>query len=232
MKASAAQAAQPGGALGLLVAALGRLRREHPALELHLVCHSAGSFVHGHLLTLCQAGTVPVSSVTLYAPACSLDFTARHYQSRVDDRFIGADRFWLHLLSDVTEREDAVGPYGKSLLYLVSRGFEELRKTPLAGLQRLLNRSANQHDDDVWTPADWPQVQAWRTWVAALPRQADGALACEIVSDLIHVSATRTEAPTHGGFDNDIRVLSRTINRVLGRSPLAPLTVPVEDLEY
>lgn len=232
MKANAARAAQPGGALAMLAAALGRLQRDHPALEIHLVGHSAGSFVHGHLLSLCHAGAVPVASVTLYAPACPLDFIARHYQSRVDDKFLGADRFWLHLLSDVTERGDAVGPYSKSLLYLVSRGFEDVRKTPLAGLQRLLNRSANQHDDDVWKPADWPQVMAWRTWVAALPRQADGALACEIISDRIRVSATRTEAPTHGGFDNDIRVLSRTINRVLGRSPSALLPVPVEDLAY
>jgi hypothetical protein len=46
------------------------------------------------------------------------------------------------------------------------------------------------------------------------------------------VSATRTEAPTHVGFDNDIRVLTRTINRLLGRSPSALLPVPVEDLEY
>lgn len=232
MKVNAAQAAQPGGALAMLAATLVRLKHGHPALEIHLVGHSAGSFVHGHLLTLCHAAALPVASVTLYAPACSLDFTARHYQARVDDKSVGADRFWLHLLSDVTERGDAIGPYGKSLLYLVSRGFEDLRKTPLAGLQRLLNRSAYQRDDDVWKPADWPQVLAWRTWVAALPRQADGALACEIISDRIRVSATRTEAPTHGGFDNDIRVLSRTINRILGRSPSALLPVPVEDLEY
>jgi hypothetical protein len=232
IKANAARAAQSGGALAMLAATLGRLKHDHPALEIHLVGHSAGAFVHGHLLTLCHAGALPIASVTLYAPACPLDFTARHYQSRVDDGSIGADRFWLHQLSDVTERGDAIGPYGKSLLYLVSRGFEDLRKTPLAGLQRLLNRSANQRDDDVWKPADWPQVMAWRTWVAALPRQADGAVACEIVSDRIRVSATRTEAPTHGGFDNDIRILSRTINRVLGRSPSASLPVPVEDLEY
>lgn len=75
-------------------------------------------------------------------------------------------------------------------------------------------------------------MKAWRAWVAALPPQADGAAACEVVSDRIRVSATRTEKASHGGFDNDVRVLGRTINRVLGRSPSAPLAVPVEDLEY
>ena len=232
MKANAAEAALEGGALHLLAAALVRLRAAHPGLELHLVGHSAGAFVHGHLLDLCQAAGVPVASVTLYAPACSLDFAARHYQALVADKFIAADRFWLHLLSDVSERADTVGPYGKSLLYLVSRGFENLRKTPLAGLQRLLYRGANQHDDDLWKPADWPQVKAWRAWVAALPPQADGVAACEVTSDRIRVSATRTEQASHGGFDNDIRVLGRTINRVLGRPPSAPLAVPVADLGY
>jgi len=232
MKANAAQAALAGGALHLLAAALVRLRAAHPGLELHLVGHSAGSFVHGHLLDLCHAAGLPVASVTLYAPACSLDFAARHYQARVADRFLAADRFWLHLLSDVSERADTVGPYGKSLLYLVSRGFEDVRKTPLAGLQRLLYRGASERDDDLWKPADWPQVKAWRAWVAALPPQADGAAACELTSDHIRVSATRTEQASHGGFDNDIRVLGRTINRVLGRSPAAPLAVPVEDLGY
>ena len=232
IKANAAQAALPGGALHLLAGALARLRAAHPGLELHLAGHSAGAFVHGHLLDLCQAAGVPIASVTLYAPACPLDFAARHYQARVADKFLAADRFWLHLLSDVSERDDTVGPYGKSLLYLVSRGFENLRKTPLAGLQRLLYRGAVQHDDDLWKPADWPQVKAWRAWVAALPPQADGAAACEVVSDRVRVSATRTEKASHGGFDNDIRILARTINRVLGRSPSAPLAVPVEDLEY
>ena len=232
MKANAAEAALAGGALQLLAAALARLRAAHPGLELHLVGHSAGAFVHGHLLDLCQAAGVPIASVTLYAPACSLDFAARHYQARVADAFLAADRFWLHLLSDVSERADTVGPYGKSLLYLVSRGFENVRKTPLAGLQRLLYRGASQHDDDLWKPADWPQVKAWRAWVAALPPQADGAAACEVTSDRIRVSATRTEQASHGGFDNDIRVLGRTINRVLGRSPAAPLAVPVADLGY
>lgn len=232
MKANAAQAALDGGALALLAAALGRLRAAHPALELHLVGHSAGAFVHGHLLDLCQGAGLPVASVTLYAPACSLEFAASHYQARVADGFLAADRFWLHMLSDVSERADSVGPYGKSLLYLVSRGFEDRRKTPLAGLQRPLYRGANQPDDALWTPADWPRVKAWRAWVAALPPQADGASACEVVSDRIKVSATRTEAASHGGFDNDIRVLARTINRVLGRPPSAPLAVPVDDLAY
>jgi len=142
------------------------------------------------------------------------------------------DRFWLHLLSDAAERDDTVGPYGKSLLYLVARGFEEVRKTPLAGLQRTVDAAALQPDDDLWRAADWPQVRAWRAWVAALPAQADGVPACEVTGMRMPLSLQRAVKPSHNAFDNDIVILTRTINRVLGRSPGAALDAPVTDLDY
>lgn len=232
MKTNAAQAAQPGGALDLLVAALGRLRQAHPQLEIHLAGHSAGAFVHGHLLDLCRAQALPVASVTLYAPACPLDFAARHFMEPIAAGAVPRDRFWLHVLSDVAERDDTVGPYGKSLLYLVARGFEPVRKTPLAGLHKTLDPAAIEPDDDLWRPATWPQVQAWRAWVAALPAQADGMPACEVTGTRVTVAPQRAVKPGHDAFDNDIRILSRTINRVLGRTPDAALAVPVTDLDY
>ncbi|KQQ33436.1 hypothetical protein ASF61_10165 [Duganella sp. Leaf126] len=232
MKNNAAMAAQDGGALALLSAALVRLRQAHPALEIHLAGHSAGAFVHGHLLDLCRAAQLPVASVTLYAPACSLAFAQRTFVAAVDAGVVPRDRFWLHVLSDVAERNDTVGPYGKSLLYLVARGFEEVRKTPLAGLQHPLDPSALHPDDDLWRPDDWPAVQAWRAWVAALPAQADGAPACEVSAMRMPVSLQRAVKPSHSAFDNDIVILGRTINRVLGRSPDAALAAPVTDLDY
>ena len=32
----------------------------------------------------------------------------------------------------------------------------------------LVDATAQQPDDDLWRTADWPQVRAWRAWVAAL----------------------------------------------------------------
>jgi len=232
MKDNAALAAQDGGALALLAAALVRLRQEHPALEIHLAGHSAGAFVHGHLLELCHAARLPVASVTLYAPACSLAFARRCFVAAVTAGVVPRDRFWLHLLSDAAERDDTVGPYGKSLLYLVARGFEEVRKTPLAGLQRTVDAAALQPDDDLWRAAEWAQVRAWRAWVAALPAQADGVPACEVTGMRMQVSLQRAVKPSHNAFDNDIVILTRTINRVLGRSPGAALDAPVTDLDY
>lgn len=229
---SSAGTAGQDGALVLLAAALAQLRQRYPGLEIHLAGHSAGAFVLGHLLELCRARAMAVASVTLYAPACPIDFAARTFQAAVEAGTVPRERFWLHLLTDAQERDDTVGPYGKSLLYLVSRGFEAVRKTPLAGLYRALDPAVTDADDDLWQPMFWPQVQAWRAWVAALPAQADGTPACEVGGARVMVSKQRAIKPGHSAFDNDVRVLSRSINRMLGKSPDAALAVPVTDLDY
>ncbi len=46
---------------------------------------------------------------------------------------LAEDKFYIANLSGKNERADRVGPYNKSLLYLVSRAFEIPRKTPFAG---------------------------------------------------------------------------------------------------
>jgi hypothetical protein len=233
MKDNAEGGKQPGRALDLLARSLSKLVQVVPAIEVHLVGHSAGSFVHGHLIELLKREKVTPASITLFAPACSLEFAAAHYMAPVVDNTVAADRFWLHLLSDAREQYDTVGPYGKSLLYLVDRGFENTRKTPLAGLQHALDSGASKPDDDLWAQESWPGVKAWRAWVAALPVQADGLAACEVVTaDYIRVSTKKTVEPGHGSFDNNIDVLTRTINRVLGAAPNATLGGPVEDLDY
>jgi hypothetical protein len=39
-------------------------------------------------------------------------------------------------------------------------------------------------------------------------------------------SQEKTEAPSHGGFDNNIEVVGKTLERITG----TPLTLPVDDL--
>lgn len=226
MKENAQRATEPGRGSSLLAAALGRLRGFLPNAEVHVVGHSAGSFVAGHLLA---QGLSP-SSLTLYAPACPLAFALSHVVPHAP-----AGKTWLHLLSDKVERDDCVGSqlvYGKSLLYLVARGFEEVRKTPLAGLQRCADVKATQPDDDLWTPDTFALVQQWRAWVQGLTPQADGKPACEIIESIQVDKDGKKRAATHGGFDNDVITVARTINRMLGQKPAAKLPVPVEDLDY
>ncbi|AMO25141.1 C1 family peptidase [Ramlibacter solisilvae] len=226
MKSNAQLGAEAGRGIALLAGALADLKAAVPAVEVHLVGHSAGSFVLGHL----QDRGVRPDSLTLYAPACPLDFALQKIVPHAP-----ADSTWLHILSDKVERDDCVGSdliYGKSLLYLVARGFEDVRKTPLAGLERCLDLDADDPDDDLWVDRYWPDVQTWRAWTQSLPLQADGLPPVEI-SEWVQVDAQgKKRAATHGGFDNDVRTITRTLNRILGQMPDAALPLPVEDLDY
>ncbi|MDX2218042.1 MAG: C1 family peptidase [Burkholderiales bacterium] len=243
MTENAARGADAGHAIDLAAEAIVMLASKVD-LEVHLVGHSAGSFVHGHLMDALAKRKLPVHSLTLYAPACSLDFANEHFVPAVQKKRLAKDAFWLHVLSDKRERADFVGPgttrvYGKSLLYLVSRGFESTRKTPLAGLEHCLDTRADNPDDDLWTKALYEKdVLAWRKFVATLPAQADGRAAVEVtdadvVTEKLNADGTMsTTKASHGSFDNDVDVVTRTINRVLGVAPGAKLAVPVVDLKY
>lgn len=106
--------------------------------QLHLVGHSAGSIWHGHLLRQWQALGLPaLASMSLFAPACTLELFRSHYQPLLG-RII--PQLHLFLLSDDDERDDNVGGiYRKSLLYLVSRAYESRReKVPILGMARYL----------------------------------------------------------------------------------------------
>lgn len=237
MKENAARGADDNRAIALAADTLARLV-QNLKVEVHLVGHSAGSFVHGHLMDALAKRNVPVHSLTLYAPACSLDFAAEHFVPAVKQGRLAANAFWLHVLSDKRERDDTVGPYGKSLLYLVSRGFESTRKTPLAGLEHCLDPKADNPDDDLWTAGEYSRVLAWREFVHKLPPQADGRAAAEITANDAVAAKINADGSvvsidaTHGSFDNDIEVVSRTISRILGASPDAPPAVAVTDLKY
>lgn len=239
MKENARIGAAPGHGIDLLAAALKALGKSVSGLEVHLVGHSAGSFVHGHLIKALKARNIKPASLTLYAPACPLTFANEYFQGAVNDGTLAKDRFWLHVLSDKRERSDTVGPYHKSLLYLVSRGFESSRKTPLAGLAHCIDASATDDDDDLWTSNDFPDVLAWRNFVNTLQPRPDQQPAVEIVEAdkvPIHVDANgktldSTDA-AHGAFDNDVSVITHTINRILGAATAAPLPVPVDDMRF
>ena len=227
MKDNAQGAMQANRALALIAANLKQLQDTHAGTEFHLVGHSAGSFVNGYMLDLMARTGITPASLTWLAPACSLEFADNHLTST---QLVPPNKIWLHMLDDAREKQDTAGPYGKSLLYLVCRGFENVRKTPLAGLQHCIDTKATEQDDDLWTPGYWAAVGKWRKWVNGLPAQADGRPACEIVT-ADHVYNGKKYLPSsHGSFDNNKEVIERTINRILGNKPNATPAVPVDDL--
>jgi hypothetical protein len=111
----------------------------------HLVGHSAGAIVLGCFLAALnrfKLKNVQLGSIHLMAPACTADF----FNGRYGPYLAGKggmklrDKIYLYNMDEEHELSDTVGiggglGYSRSLLYLVSRAYERLPKTPLAGMK-------------------------------------------------------------------------------------------------
>lgn len=211
MKENAGLAATQGGATRLLAGHLATLRDEFPELEIHLIGHSAGSIILGHLLDLLGGKGLAVTSLHLFAPACTTEFALSHYAPQLAaDGVLAKSLLRIHDLGDARELGDSVGPYGKSLLYLVSRALEPRHKTPLLGLAKAWNRVPRRSTE--WDDAGREQVNAWIAgW---------GDRKGLVVHDEKTVSDGRGDIPiAHGTFDNDVKLITATI-RAVRRKPL------------
>ena len=116
--------------------------------KLHLVGHSAGAIVIGNLLSALRRfklKNIELGSIHLMAPACTTQFFNEHYGPYLKAK--GAlklqDKIYLYNLSDELEINDTVSAdfplvpsYGHSLLYLVSRAYEDAPETAIAGMQK------------------------------------------------------------------------------------------------
>src|SRR3546814_13950062 len=77
--------------------------------ELHLVGHSAGSIFIAHLLEVLAAPDTAVKSLTLFAPACTLDL----FEAKIAGHIGGlVARFALFNLPDPRAEESRVGKKG------------------------------------------------------------------------------------------------------------------------
>lgn len=104
--------------------------------RMHLVGHSAGSnFVSEFMRAwphLSPKGTAVANCFVLGA-ACTVAQYDRDLRSALDAETLG--HLTVYNLSEKREMGDSVGPYSKSLLYLVSRAFEEAVGTPILGME-------------------------------------------------------------------------------------------------
>jgi predicted alpha/beta hydrolase family esterase len=184
--------------------------------ELHVVAHSAGSIFAVHLLPLLVSAKTRLASVQFMAPAIRVDeFKALAYPHIMAKR---CPIPTMYILSDVGERDDTVGPYGKSLLYLVSNAFEGRRETPLLGMQRFISEAAGQ--DARVADADVAALFAGKT--AGLPRL--------VIAGAGAGKASTSRSESHGGFDNDKDTLNSVLRRILGHEPQR--LFDVRDLQY
>ena len=217
MKQNAQAAGAASGGLRMLAGHLETLRGEFGKdLEIHLLGHSAGAILQGHLVNRLVARKIDIASLGLYAPACTMAFAADFLGKALKAKRLNRGKFYIELLSDERERADSVGPYGKSLLYLVSRALEDMHKTPLLGMMAAWNP-----DDpgDIVNRQRLRDVTAWRkVWGSTRPPKP--------LEDP-QVSDGRGPIPlAHGSFDNDVAVVSRSIELIRG----GPLAFKVENL--
>ncbi|MEW6428081.1 MAG: C1 family peptidase [Thermodesulfobacteriota bacterium] len=226
MKQNADAAGRGPSGLGQLAEHLAALVREIPELEIHLIGHSAGSILHGHFLDLLGRKKLCVASCSLYAPACTVNFALQHYLPAVEKKMILAkNRIVLDIMSDERELADTVGPYGKSLLYLVSRALEEYHKMPLLGMEAAWDPVVEDRPGrDLWHRDSLRDIDRWRDFAAGditvnihgRDNTAQG-----------RISDGRKMIPlAHGSFDNDVRVIAATLERIRGRK----LAAAVENL--
>jgi hypothetical protein len=199
--------------------------------ELHLMGHSAGSIALGHLLGALlarqKAGADSglgklLGSVHLYAPACSVAFANTRYANNPEVM----SRLYLDVLSDKVEQGDnVVSIYRKSLLYFVSNALEADLRTPILGLARIADTGDTGWDGSSDTG------EALSVWRKAAKEAKLGARTTFVDSERIVVAKDADGKPVekaagHGGFDNDINVISRSLERITG----GPLAMPVDDL--
>jgi len=175
--------------------------------KLHLVGHSTGMILLSHLLTrfAVLSPTTVIDSVSLLAPAGTLDLFGSHMQPWLKRKAPGFHirEATLYNLTDKLEQDDEVTKaYNKSLLYLVSKAFEEKLPARILGMQKyskIIERRKISNLSIHYSEGD-----------------ASGARI--------------TASETHGGFDNDPVTMNHVLRRVLGKKPAKPFTK--ESLKY
>lgn len=157
-----------------------KMRAQLPPIRLHLIGHSAGAIVHSHLGARAVKQGLDIASISLLAPAVRLDLFERLLGGAIAAHDIPV---LIANLTDAAERnDDTCKPYGHSLLYLVSRSFEDHEETPILGMEKHL------------VPALATELQSARVRQLPCPGGMwDGASAA-------------TRATTHGGLDDDAAV--------------------------
>ncbi len=227
MKENAALASQPSRGGDLLTNAIRSLAGSWGTdFELHLVGHSAGSIMLGRLLgNLAQKNLLGVvKSCHLYAPACSLAFANKEYGVYPSVM----DNLYIDVLSDKRELDDHVGRiYQKSLLYFVSNALEADARTPILGMANSFDPKYNGWDAaGVTTEA----VDTWRMAVQSSKMKSRITIhdEADIVTRTARAgSGIKVEKASHGSFDNNVAVVSQTLQRIVG----GKLALPVDDLE-
>lgn len=202
MKENSMGASDKGGAAYLVVDQLQKLTDAFPALEIHIVNHSAGSIFFAPMIGLLSKAGITVTSCTMWAPACTALMFKQTYLPAIESQKI--KRFAMYCLTDKAEQDDNCARiYNKSLLYLVSNAFEDKAHipgfrdgVPIMGMQKTI-----QNDPDLIKLFSKKTAEL----VLSPNNEPDGS-----------VSASKSEH--HGDFDDDHLTVSSTFARIAIKS--------------
>lgn len=208
MKQNAEASAMSGHGLHVALQGLAELRRSGVSAPIHCVGHSAGAIILGHLLRASSRHGLKYASTTLLAPACTIRFALQTYKRAIELKTLGKSGLFIETLSNERERADSVGPYSKSLLYLVSRALER-HKTPLLGLEASL--VPNSQFPGLDYPGD--ARRRVRRWLEFAGRSVDVTIHDRSRASVPTSVQGHTTPLVHGSFDNDLEVMSRVIRR-------------------
>ena len=179
-------------------------------ITVHVVGHSTGAILLAHLLEAMEdfAPELRLGSCSLLAPACSVGLFRSHYFPYLvtGKSDFGLDNMQIFNLTDRLERDDQVGQvYRKSLLYLVSRAFEEDTPEEILGMKKYTDPLLQEGD------------------IRKLGKKFS-------VNYSSATNTGNTNSSTHGGFDNDVATMNSVLRAILGKEPVTPFSS--ESLEY
>ena len=195
---NAADARKDRGAFALSKLLEGLNKAKIPAKpEIHAAGHSAGAIFHSYFLREMGERGVPVESLSLLAPACTVDLFNANIVPLVRSEAIR--RFRMFALDRGHELADPTVPvYDKSLLYLVSRGFERARNESILGLEESVRRD---RDLLAFFGIGGGKASGEVVWCPTPQGTPDGA---------------RSTATVHGAFDDDRETLLSLRASILG----------------
>lgn len=184
--------------------------------ELHIVGHSAGSIFAAHAMPLLSGLGIPLKSVQFMAPAIRIDTFKQLLLPGLEAGHTPLPS--LYVMSDKLERDDSVGPYGKSLLYLVSNAFEGTRDVPILGMKACIDGDNKLANLFAGTVDGRPALVVSE----GIPLDPAGEVAA--------IRQGASVSHSHGGFDNDTATMNSVLTRVLGHAPKRLFTA--RDLNY
>ncbi len=216
---------KPGGMV-ILAQALETLKKRYNC-EIHLAGHSAGAILLGYWMDELTKRKLSVESLTLFAPACTMDFANKHYIKACENKIFSKKKMFIHMMSDERELSDNVSIYKKSFLYLVSRSLESIHKTPHLGMAAAWELSNIKDKDGKFNSIKHKEIEKWVEFAKNQTEKVNyfiydksqSKVQTSIKGDYIDLS--------HGSFDNDINVIEQTIKQIKG---VNELTFRVEDL--